>query len=84
MLATGNPPATSSVMNNQEITGKIPSFDAYLATADRTKIINVSWARELGEGISSAMSDVVSGKKTPEEAANWLQNVKFKGRKPLE
>jgi hypothetical protein len=30
------------------------------------------------------MSDVVSGKKTPEEAADWLQNVKFKGRKPLE
>ena len=84
MLGTGNPPATSSVMNNQEATGKIPSFDAYLATADRTRIINVAWARELGEGISSAMSDVVSGKKTPEEAADWLQNVKFKGRKPLE
>lgn len=84
MIATGNPPATSSVMHDKDATSKIPSFDAYLATADRTRIINVAWARELGEGISSAMSDVVSGKKTPEEAASWLQNVKFKGRKPLE
>jgi ABC-type glycerol-3-phosphate transport system substrate-binding protein len=84
MLATGNPPATTSVMNDKEATGKIPSFDTYVASADRTKIINVSWAREMGEGISTAMSDVVSGKKTPQEAADWLQNVKFKGRKPLE
>jgi ABC-type glycerol-3-phosphate transport system substrate-binding protein len=71
MLATGNPPATSKIMQDKEATGKLPSFDAYLAVADRTKVINVSWARELGEGIASAMSDVVSGKKTPEEAANW-------------
>lgn len=84
MIATGNPPATISVMDNKEATGRIPSFDAYLATADKTRSLDVVWARELGEGISTAMSDVVSGKKTPEEAADWLQNVKFKGRKPLE
>jgi len=84
MLATGNPPATISVMNNSEATSKIPSFDAYLASADRTRIVDVAWARELGDGISTAMSDVASGKKTPQEAADWLQNVKFKGRKPLE
>ncbi len=64
MLATGNPPATISVMNNSEATGKIPAFDAYLASADRTRIVDVAWARELGDGISTAMSDVASGKKT--------------------
>jgi ABC-type glycerol-3-phosphate transport system substrate-binding protein len=84
MSATGNPPATSSVMNNKEATSRILSFDAYLASADRVRIIGVGWAPELGQGISSAMADVVSGKKTPAEAADWLQNVKFKGRKPLE
>ncbi len=50
MLATGNPPATISVMNNSEATGKIPAFDAYLASADRTRIVDVAWARELNCG----------------------------------
>jgi multiple sugar transport system substrate-binding protein len=84
MLATGNPPATTSVANNQEATSKIPDFGAYLVTGEKIKLENVSWARELGEGVSSAVADVQSGKKTPEQAADWLQNVKFKGRKPIE
>ncbi len=84
MLATGNPAATTSVQNNKDATAKIPSFDAYLTTAKKIKLGNVTWARELGEGVSSAVADVQSGKKTPQEAADWLQNVKFKGRKPIE
>jgi multiple sugar transport system substrate-binding protein len=84
MLAMGNPPSTSSVMNDKDATSKIASFDAYVTTAGRLKIVNVSWAHEMGDGIASAMADVISDKKTPEEAAKWLQTVKFQGRKPLE
>jgi multiple sugar transport system substrate-binding protein len=84
MLATGNPPATTSVLNNREATSKIPDFDAYSITAEKIKIENVGWGRELGEGVSAAAADVEAGKKTPEEAAKWLQDVKFKGRKPIE
>lgn len=84
MATTGNPAATTSANNNKEVTSKIPDFDAYLATESKLMIEDVTWSRELSEGVSAALADVYAGKKTPQQAADWLQNEKFKDRKPME
>ena len=81
---TGNPPATISEMKNPAVTGKIPSFDAFAAAAERLTPVQVTWGPEFFDGVAAAGADVYAGTKTPQEAADWLQNVKFKDRKPIE
>lgn len=81
---TGNPPATISQMKNPEVTKLIPDFDAFVAAADKLTPVEVTWGPEFYEGVAAAGADVYAGKKTPAEAADWLENTKFKGRKPIE
>jgi ABC-type glycerol-3-phosphate transport system substrate-binding protein len=81
---TGNPPATLTQMKNPEVTKLIPSFDAFVAAADKLTPVEVTWGPEFYEGVAQAGADVYAGKKSPAEAAGWLENNKFKGRKPLE
>ena len=81
---TGNPPATITQMKNPEVTKAIPDFAAFVAAADKLSPVEVTWGPEFFEGVAAAGADVYAGKKTPQEAADWLQNTKFKGRKPIE
>ncbi len=81
---TGNPPGTISQMKNPAVTKLIPDFDQFVAAAQKLTPVEVTWGPEFFEGVSQAGADVYAGTKTPQEAANWLQNVKFKGRKPIE
>ena len=81
---TGNPPATISQMNNPAVTSQIPEFEQFVAAAEKLTPVEVTWGPEFFEGVSNAGADVYAGKKTPQEAADWLQNTKFKDRKPLE
>jgi multiple sugar transport system substrate-binding protein len=84
VAATGNPPATITQMKNPEVTKLIPSFEAFVAAADKLTPVEVTWGPEFYEGVAQAGADVYGGKKTPAEAADWLQNTKFKERKPVE
>ena len=81
---TGNPPGTISQMKNAALTKLIPDFDQFVAAAEKLTPVEVTWGPEFFEGVSQAGADVYAGAKTPEQAANWLQDVKFKGRKPIE
>ena len=81
---TGNPPATISQMANPEVTKLIPEFEQFVAAAEKLTPVEVTWGPEFFEGVSIAGADVYAGKKTPQEAADWLQNTKFDGRKPIE
>ena len=81
---TGNPPATISQMSNPAVTSLIPEFEQFVAAAEKLTPVEVTWGPEFFEGVSIAGADVYAGKKTPQEAADWLQNTKFKDRKPIE
>lgn len=81
---TGNPPGTISQMKNPAVTKTIPDFDQFVAAADKLTPVEVTWGPEFFEGVSQAGAEVYAGTKTPQEAAEWLENVKFKGRKPVE
>ena len=71
-------------MNNPAVTSLIPEFEQFVAAAEKLTPVEVTWGPEFFEGVSMAGADVYAGKKTPQEAADWLQNTKFKDRKPLE
>jgi hypothetical protein len=43
-----------------------------------------SWVGELSAGVSEAIFKVVKDNVSPDLAADWLQNEKFKGRKAIE
>ena len=81
---TGNPPATISQMGNPAVTSLIPEFEQFVAAAEKLTPVEVTWGPEFFEGVAMAGADVYAGTKTPQEAADWLQNTKFKDRKPLE
>ena len=81
---TGNPPATLSQMKNPAVTSLIPDFEQFVAAADKLTPVEVTWGPEFFEGVSAAGADIYAGKRTPQEAAEWLQNTKFKDRKPIE
>jgi spermidine/putrescine-binding protein len=81
---TFNPPATVSQMANPAVTKLIPNFEEFSAAAAKLTPVEVTWGPEFYEGVSAAGADVYAGKKTPQEAADWLQNTKFKDRKPVE
>ncbi len=84
VIETGNPPATISQMQNPEVMNHIPNFDVFVAAAKKLTPVEVTWGPEFFEGVAMAGADVYAGTKTPQEAADWLQNVKFKDRKPIE
>jgi multiple sugar transport system substrate-binding protein len=81
---TGNPPATITQMNNPKVKSVIPSFDQFVAAAEKLTPVEVTWGPEFFEGVSQAGAEVYAGTKTAQQAADWLQNEKFKGRKPIE
>ena len=81
---TGNPPATISQMGNPAVTSLIPEFQQFVAAAEKLTPVEVTWGPEFFEGVSKVGAEVYAGKKTPQEAADWLQNTKFKDRKPIE
>jgi ABC-type glycerol-3-phosphate transport system substrate-binding protein len=84
MADTRNPASTVSGMKLNSITSKIPDFDSFVKVSDKFVPVKVTWGSEMYDGLAHAGSDVYSGAKTPEQAADWLSNDKFKGRKPIE
>ncbi len=54
------------------------------SVAGRLTYNHTTWAGELSSGVSEAIAKVNSGKMTAEQAAAWLQNDKFAGRKAIE
>ena len=79
----GNFPARSDVFEDPDVKSA-PGFEVLQKPSAYAKPFNITWYSEASTGIHDAFFDVVNGKKTVEEAMNWLVNVKFAGRKITE
>jgi len=83
----GNFATRSDVLEDPEVSEKIIGIDIIknaVAKANGGKIPNATWMPEMYEGLYNVFFDVFKGKKTAEEGLNWLQNVKFAGRRAIE
>ena len=82
--ATGNLPVLQSQQDGAEFATALPELDMLKTVAARLTYLHTTWSGELGTGVAEAIAKVNSGEMTADEAAKWLQDVKFEGRKAVE
>jgi len=83
-LETGNLPSNVDVLKDPEVRAAIKPFDVFEKTLPYLRYAICTWTGELKSGIYEAISKVLHGEMTPKQACDWLQNVKFAGRKAIE
>jgi multiple sugar transport system substrate-binding protein len=82
--ATGNLPVLQSQQDSDAFAEALPELEMLKSVASELSYLHSTWSGELGSGVSEAIAKVTSGELTPAEAASWLQNEKFAGRKAVE
>jgi multiple sugar transport system substrate-binding protein len=83
-LDTGDLPVRQDVLKDPEIQKSLPGFEQYQKAMPYLSYQYSTWPNELSAGISEAIWKVFKKQMTPDQAADWLQNDKFKGRKAIE
>ncbi|SJN43785.1 Maltose/maltodextrin ABC transporter, substrate binding periplasmic protein MalE [Microbacterium esteraromaticum] len=81
---TGNLPVLQTQQDSDEFAAALPELELLKSVAGRLTYLHSTWSGELGSGVSEAIAKVNAGEMTAEEAASWLQNEKFAGRKAIE
>lgn len=81
---TGNLPVLTTQQDSPDFATALPELPMLKSVAGRLTYQHTTWAGELSSGVSEAIAKVNSGKMTPAQAAAWLQNDKFAGRKAIE
>jgi multiple sugar transport system substrate-binding protein len=83
-LDTGDLPVRQDVLKDPEVQKYLPGLDQYQKALPYLSYQYSTWPNELSAGISEAIWKVFKKQMTPDQAADWLQNEKFKGRKAIE
>ena len=81
---TGNLPVLQSQQDAPAFAEALPELEMLKSVAGRLTYLHTTWSGELGSGVSEAIAKVNSGELTAQDAAAWLQNEKFAGRKAIE
>jgi multiple sugar transport system substrate-binding protein len=81
---TGNLPVLQSQQDAAEFATALPELEMLKSVASRLTYLHSTWSGELGSGVAEAIAKVYSDEMTAAEAASWLQNEKFAGRKAIE
>lgn len=84
VLITGNLPMREDVLGDPEVRVALVGIEAMEETLPYLSYQYTTWPGELSGGISEAIWKVLNGEMTAGEACDWLQNVKFAGRKAIE
>jgi ABC-type glycerol-3-phosphate transport system substrate-binding protein len=83
-IATGNLPIRKDVMQDAELRKALVGIDQLEKVLPTLQYNQTTWAGELSAGVGEAITKVIKGTFSPDAAADWLQNEKFKGRKAIE
>lgn len=83
-IETGNLPVRKDVLADPELRAALVGIEQFEQVLPTLQFNHVTWAGELSAGVSEAILKVVRGEFTAAEAADWLQNDKFAGRKAIE
>ncbi|MEA4943721.1 MAG: extracellular solute-binding protein [Propionicimonas sp.] len=81
---TGNLPVLESQQASADFAAALPELEMLKTVAARLTYLHTTWSGELSSGVSEAIAKVTSGKASAQEAARWLQEEKFAGRKAIE
>ncbi len=84
MAATGNLPVRKDLMEDPEVRKAFPGIEMYEQTIPYLTFQHTTWPAELDSGVTEAIWKILKGEMSAQEAADWLQNVKFADRKAIE
>ncbi|HTP58057.1 MAG TPA: hypothetical protein VMM82_04005, partial [Spirochaetia bacterium] len=83
-IDTGDLPVRKDVMKDPDVLKAIPYLPEYQKALPYLTYQYSTWPNELSSGISEAIWKVFKGQMTADQACDWLQNDKFKGRRAIE
>lgn len=84
VLKTGNLPIREDVLEDPEVREALVGIEIMEKTLPYLSYQYTTWPGELSSGITEAIWKVLNGEMTAEQACDWLQKVKFTGRKAIE
>ena len=84
VLKTGNLPIREDVLEDPEVREALVGIEIMEKTLPYLSYQYTTWPGELSSGISEAIWKILNGEMTADQACDWLQNVKFAGRKAIE
>jgi ABC-type glycerol-3-phosphate transport system substrate-binding protein len=83
-IETGDLPIRKDVMQDPDVRKALVGIDQFEKVLPNLQYNQTTWAGELSAGVTEAIYKVVKDHVSPDVAADWLQNEKFKGRKAVE
>ena len=83
-IATGDLPIRKDVMQDGDVRKALVGIEQFEKVLPNLQYNQTTWAGELSAGVTEAIYKVIKDKVSPDVAADWLQNEKFKGRKAIE
>lgn len=83
-IDTGDLPIRKDVLQDPDVRKALVGIDQFEKVLPNLQYNQTTWVGELSAGVSEAIFKVLKGELSPDAAADWLQNEKFKGRKAIE
>lgn len=83
-IETGDLPVRQDVLKDTDLRKALVGIEVFEKTLPYMSYQHTTWANELSSGISEAIWKVLKNEMTPDQACDWLQNTKFRGRKAVE
>jgi ABC-type glycerol-3-phosphate transport system substrate-binding protein len=83
-IETGDLPIRKDVLQDPEVRMALVGIEQFEKVLPNLQYNETTWVGELSAGVSEAIAKALKGELSPDAAADWLQNEKFKGRKAIE
>jgi ABC-type glycerol-3-phosphate transport system substrate-binding protein len=83
-IETGDLPMRKDVLQDTDVRKALVGIDQFEKVLPNLQYNQTTWVGELSAGVSEAIAKALKGELSPDAAADWLQNEKFKGRKAIE
>jgi ABC-type glycerol-3-phosphate transport system substrate-binding protein len=83
-IETGDLPVRKDVLQDSDVRKALVGIEQFEKVLPNLQYNQTTWVGELSAGVSEAITKALKGELSPDAAADWLQNEKFKGRKAIE
>jgi len=83
-IETGDLPMRKDVLQDPDVRKALVGIEQFEKVLPNLQYNQTTWVGELSAGVSEAIAKALKGELSPDAAADWLQNEKFKGRKAIE
>jgi len=83
-IATGDLPIRKDTLQDPDVRKALVGIEDFEKVLPNLQFNQTTWVGELSAGVTEAIYKVVKDNVSPDAAADWLQNEKFKGRMAIE